>query len=308
MGWKKWLPILGILLFVYILLSLDLSEVIGEIKNANLGFLMIAMAIIFLTCITQTLKWFAIAKAQKTDIPFFEAFNVNLISNFYGFITPARLGSVVRANYLKKYNQNKIGKGLNNFFLDKILDLISVVFLMLVFSFIFWEVFPNSYLYLSLGIFFLLIFTIIIYRDEVKSKKISKVFYRFLPEKIKPKAKEVFYSLYENSPRKKFFIFFFLLNVLNWIAIFSSSYFVGLAVGINLPITYFLAIFPIATLISQIPITISGLGTREAAMISLFGLFGIGAVKVFSMSVIGLVLGIIPMIIGGILVFRYKLE
>ena len=56
---------------------------------------------------------------------------------------------------------------------------------------------------------------------------------------------------------------------------------------------------PIVTFVGQIPITINGLGTREAVMISLFGLLGIGATKIFSMSIINLIInGIIPAIIG----------
>jgi len=305
---KKYIPIIGILIFIYILFKLDLGRVIDEIFNAKKSFLIIGFGLIFFTCITQTAKWFAIARVQMIKVPFWEAIKINLISAFYGFITPARLGSIIRANYLRKYNLGKIGKGLNNFFLDKILDLVSMVFFIAVFSVAFKEIFGISYFYYSLAIFFLLIFIIIIFRDKNKSKRILRIFYRFLPKKIKIKAKDVFYSSYENIPKKRFFLLFFLLNLFNWVVLFSSSYFIGLAVGIEIPFFYFLAIFPIAILVAQIPITISGLGTREVTLISLFGLLGVEAVKVFSMSLIGLVLGMIPIIIGGILIFKYKLE
>ena len=64
---------------------------------------------------------------------------------------------------------------------------------------------------------------------------------------------------------------------------------------------------PITTFVGQLPITINGLGTREAAMISLFGLLGISATKIFSMSLINLVInGIFPAIIGMLLILQSK--
>jgi uncharacterized membrane protein YbhN (UPF0104 family) len=49
------------------------------------------------------------------------------------------------------------------------------------------------------------------------------------------------------------------------------------------------------------------LGTREAVMISLFGVIGISATKVFSMSLISIFLaGVIPALIGSFLIFKNK--
>ncbi len=305
---KKYLPVIGISIFIYILLKLDMSNIFEEISNINIKFLLIAILIVFISLITQTLKWFPIAKIQSTNISFLEAFKINLISLFYGFITPSRIGGVIRAEYLRKYNDDKIGKGVSNFILDKVLDLCSLIFLAIVFSFVFKEVLPTNYLYYAISVFVLVIIILIIFRNKERSKLILRVFYKkFAPEKYKNKLKNEFYSFYEDMPKKRYFALFFILNLLNWTVLYIGAFFVGLAVGMNVSIFFFLAILPIATFIGQIPITISGLGTREATLISLFGLFGIGATKVFTMSMINLFIsGIIPSIIGIFLILRNK--
>ena len=104
MNWKKFLPVIGIGIFVYILLKLDFSKIIEEVSNANINFLLLAVLFIFITLLTQTIKWLAIARVQKINIPLIESLKVDLISNFYGFITPSRIGSAMRINYLKDYN------------------------------------------------------------------------------------------------------------------------------------------------------------------------------------------------------------
>ena len=126
-----------------------------------------------------------------------------------------------------------------------------------------------------------------------------------MPEKIKDRFRESFYSFYEDMPEKKYFILFFMLSVMNWIILYSISYFIGLAIGVNISFFYFLLFMPIVTAIAQIPITINGLGTREVVMISLFGLLGVSATKIFSISLMNLVLnGIIPAIIGMLLALK----
>ena len=80
---------------------------------------------------------------------------------------------------------------------------------------------------------------------------------------------------------------------------YAVSYFVGLSLGINLPFYFYLAILPLGTLVTLIPISINGLGTREATLITLFGIFGVESAKVFSMSVISLLFaGILPAIVA----------
>ncbi len=296
MNWKKYLPIIGIVLFVYILIRINVFEVINEIKNADLFFLFIAFVFVFIAMLIQTFKWFAIAIFQDIKVPFIEAFKINLISNFYGLVTPSKIGTVVRAEYLKKYTGN-IGKGLSNFVLDKMLDISSVVFMAILFSFVF-----GDKLDLPIWIFFIIflgfVFSTLFFISKKRSRFVLKIFHRkFVPKKMKDKAKVTFDSFYENIPKKRYFIMFFLLNLITWIVLYSISYFVGLSLGIKLPFIYYLAIYPIATLVTMIPISINGLGTQEATLISLFALFGVEAAKVFSMSIISLFIGVLLVVI-----------
>jgi glycosyltransferase 2 family protein len=300
---KKILPIIGILIFVYILIKLDISQVIKEVSEARINFLLIAILFIFISFLTETLKWFSIARVQKTDISFLQALRINFVSFFYGFITPSKVGGVMRAKYLKEYNNNVV-KGVGNFVLDKVLDVCSLVFLAILFSFVFKDILPINFFYYSIALLVSMVIFLFIFFDIKKSRFILRIFYkRFVPEKWKERAKREFYHFYEDMPKKKYFFLFFILNILNWIVLYAVSFFIGKSVGINLHFFYFLAILPIATLVAQIPITIAGLGTREATLITLFGLLGIEKTKVFSMSMINLFIGaIIPSIIGVLLI------
>ncbi len=305
---KKYLPVIGIAIFVYLLFKLDVSKIFGEILNADLFFLLIALSLVFISFFTSTIKWFIIARQQKIGVPFFEAFKINMMSGFYGFLTPSRLGSIIRIEYLKKFNGDKFGKGVSNYVLEKILDLGSLFLLVLISSFALKDILSITYFHYALSGIGVLLLTILIFMDENRSREILRFFYfKFLPKKIKETAKDGFYSFYEDMPKKRYFIIFFFFNIINWIILYSIFFFIALSVGINISFIYFLLFMPIATFVGQIPITINGLGTREAVMISLFGIIGIEGAKIFSMSLINLMInGIFPASIGMLLMLRDK--
>ena len=230
-----------------------------------------------------------------------------MIGNFYGFITPSRVGNASRIAYLKGFEGYHMGKGASNYILDKVFDLGSVFLLAIIFSFAFKDFLSRNLMYYSTGFLLILLLFLIIFRDKERTKKILRNFYKkLIPEKIKKKVKGSFDSFYDGMPKKRYFILFFILNILNWIVLYTMTFFVGMAIGINVHFFYFLAILPISTLVGQIPITVSGLGTREATLISLFGLLGIEATKVFSMALISLLGGVLSAIVGSFFILRSR--
>ena len=308
---KKYLPLLGIGLFVYLLIKLDVTKVFEEIKNLEINYLLIALIFVLIFFTTQTLKWFIIARKQKIKVPFKEAFKINLISNFYGFITPSKIGSIIRMSYLKKYGGDT-GKGLSNFAIDKVLDLISLFMLVIVFGFIFYKEKVISLVSLGIifSIFLIFVLSFIFFYKKENSRSILKFIYRkLIPERLKEKGKAIFEAFYQDNPSYVFLFFTFLINLVNWIFNYAIIYFVGLSLGINIGFIPFLLILPISTLVAQIPVTIDGLGTRELTMINLFGLFGVEGVKVLSMSILSmLIVSIIPGILALIFSLFYKNE
>jgi len=311
MNWKKirkFLPIIGIGLFIYLIIKLDIVKIFEEIKNLNLIYLPLIFMFIFIFLLIQPLKWFVIAKKQGIKIPFLYAFKINLISNFYGFVTPGKLGTVIRADYLKKKG-TETGKGLSNFVIEKILDLCSLFIFAIGFGLLFYKkILPPEYLYLLLIIFGIMLVLFLIFCRKKNSKIILRFIYRkFVPKKLKEKSKILFHSFYDNFPSLSFLGLCLFVNLCVWVLNYFIIYLIGLSLGIEVNFMLFLAIMAISTLVAQIPITINGFGTREITLIGLFGLFGIGAVKVFSMSLLSIMLiSVLPSIISIYLVFKEK--
>jgi hypothetical protein len=307
---KRYLPIIGIAIFIYLLVKLDITKVFDEIKNVKINYFLIAGILILFYFIVQTLKWFIIAKKQNINVPFGEAFKINLISNFYGFITPSKIGSIIRMDYLKKYGGDT-GKGISNFVIDKFLDLISLFILVIGIGFIFYgeKIIPPAYFNLIVIIFLLMIVSFFFfYKKDISKFALRFIYKKLVPTKMKEKSRIIFESFYKDLPSLIFLFFVFIINLAAWVIDYLAIYFLGLAVGIEIGFIPFLIILPISTLVAQIPITIDGFGTRELTMVNLFNLFEIEGVKVLSMSILSIVIAnlIPPIIVMFILLFKRK--
>ena len=60
----------------------------------------------------------------------------------------------------------------------------------------------------------------------------------------------------------------------------------GQAVGIDLPFGAWLLCWPLAKLLALLPISLGGLGVREAALAALLGSFGVGAALAVGQSLL----------------------
>jgi len=305
---RKLIPIVGIGIFIYLLIKLDVTKVFEELRTIRLEYLWIALLLMVIFLATQTLKWFVIARKQKINVPFGEAFKINLISSFYGFVTPSKIGSIVRIDYLKKYGGDT-GKGISNFVVDKVLDLTSLFCLVIGFGLLInQKIVSENYFYFVLGMLVVMIsFFFIFYKKENTRFLLKFVYKKLIPARLKEKTRILFDSFYKDLPSFGFLASVFMINLLNWIVNYTLLYSASLALGINVKFSYFLIILPISTLIAQIPITINGLGTRELTMIGLFGLLGVSAVKVFSMSLLSIfITNILPAIFAIILIIKRR--
>lgn len=80
-----------------------------------------------------------------------------------------------------------------------------------------------------------------------------------------------------------------------------QAYYLGRALGLDTPIAAYFAFIPIVVLVMQLPITISGFGTAQAAFGLLFAPTGMPASGRFALSILYIALGVVGNLPGGLL-------
>ncbi len=85
----------------------------------------------------------------------------------------------------------------------------------------------------------------------------------------------------------------------------ATNYFLGAGLGVNslmdAPLLYYLLFIPIISFVLALPISISGLGAREAAYVALFGSVGVPSDQALALSLSFYAVNLITGAIGGVL-------
>ena len=75
----------------------------------------------------------------------------------------------------------------------------------------------------------------------------------------------------------------------------------GRALGVAAPIEFYFVAIPVILLIMLLPVTVSGLGTGQAAFLWIFGTIGVPRPEAFALSILFVALGIVGNLPGGVL-------
>ena len=290
-------------LTTYVLWKSDASAAVRALANADWPFIAAAVALVLADRALMALRWLWLLRPLANARPPFPAvLRVFFISTFVGTFLPASIGGdAVRAFALSRLGV-RLPDSVASVLVDRLFGIISIL---LVAGAAAAVAPPSSPPWLptatgSAAAVCGLGAAIVLFRRGVQQVALRAV--QRLPWR---RAKDAGASLLEAVGRYRHEVAV-LLNVLVGslgvqILRIAQAWLLGLALGIPLGPSAYLAYVPIILLIMQLPVTINGLGTSQWAFVAFFGPSGVAAADAFALSVLFVALGIVGNLPGGLL-------
>ncbi len=305
MRYTKYLALIGVILFLYILYSVGPLEIAANFSKIDPVLFAGVLALVAPNLLLKGLKQQILVAAVGKNLSLFENTRIWLIGFFFGSVTPAKAGDFLRAHYLNKHSGLSLGAGLAATAMERILDLL-FMFLAAVLGLLFFSLqFSIGVEIISVLVGFLIVFLIglvVLSRKRLVAFLLRPVFNFLLPEKFKPQFKSGFHDFYDSIKplvqKKRVLLLLAVLTVASWLLIIFQYYLV--AVSLQLPVSFalILSIMPAILLIEALPISFAGVGTRDATTIFLLGFPGIAAASAVSFSLTILAMNILTAGIG----------
>jgi len=288
----KLLSLLGIVLFILILTQIHLPELLAIFSSENLAILSLALAVNGIAIVLKSMKWKIIVNSVKSRFSLGESIGAFLVGFSFSTITPAKIGDFVRIFYVKD-DQCGMGKALGTVVIDRLMDIL----LLFSVSLLGLSVFSALYHIEILSWTTLLVFvagvaagTYAILNKRVLSLLLRPFFNRFIPDSQKSTFSlyfdDFFTGLLAFSRDRPRLIRSAATGVISWIPPLVYGYLLALSLGIALSPFFFVLVIPVLALLDLLPISISGIGTRDVALIFLFGLRGIPAEQAVAFSLL----------------------
>ena len=225
-------------------------------------------------------------KSQGTNLKIWESVTVYGYSIFVGSITPGRLGEFIKAIYFHKKGTT-ISASFYGTLLDRLFDLLvisligSTVFFTL--AGVFKEI--NSTIIL-IYLISISIMSLAILKSSILTIIIEKSAKLFGRKKFMDKISSNNFDTKDFiiQLNTKSIILSFIMTTLALICNFSSIYYLSKSIGLGIPYFDMLGISALVSLVSMIPITFLGLGTRDLVLIQLLSLYGVDQVTSIALS------------------------
>jgi len=303
---KYLLHLLGPIIFIYILFQIDFGLFKKELFDFRFFFLVLAAFFIIIQIVTRAQKWRAILLSLGISMSKVSLVGLYWLGTFIGVVTPGRLGELVKVYFLKN-------RGYSTFcsFLSVLLDRLSDVLALLLLGFLIFVFFLKEigiYIFLiSSGLLLFLVFIfLLIDKRSFLHKIFSKALKRFFSIDLKEYSDFTFAQFLQSFKeiKKKQFFPFFLYLIISWVLYFIARYFVVLSIGLDLSLLEISVISVLVAVVTMLPISVAGIGTRDAAVIYLFSLFAISKESALLYSLIILTIDLLVVSLGLIPYFK----
>ncbi len=272
-------------MMVLILSKIDLANtflIFSTIKVPYLPF------IFFLTVpviLVKTFRWRYLLKMQQIDYGFRASLLTFLAGSYVGMITPGRIGELARVYYLKEEKKISGGKSLSSLFMDRILDVLILLSFACSGLLIFSVSKKLTVLVVALTVLLALGGTLAL-RREYAQRVLGLLSRLSFFEKLAHWAGISFGDFYGGIEKMRDWRLTLplLLSLSAHLIGFFQCYLISVALNIPVSFSYLVFCVAIVRLVSWIPISIAGIGTRDAILIGLFAVLGLAPELAVSFS------------------------
>jgi len=270
---KKLVRLLGPLIFLFILSRMDLRLLAETIADVRLDLLLAAMLLYPVLIMLKAWRWQMLLHRQRIDYGLAPAFVVYNSSLAVGYATPGRLGEFVKALYLRQDAGIPLGQGLSSMLVDRLLDL----FLLLITAGVGVSVFslPGGLSSLAVATLLLVALGPLLILVPAARRRVIALLTRTLsvlsPERYEQETR-LGLGDFQQGLEQLLGVQLLIpvgITLLAYGLFYFQCYLTALALG--LPISYAYSAFcvSLASLLSLLPISVSGLGVRDATFIAL---------------------------------------
>ncbi len=287
-------------LLILLLSRVGLRQALSTFAAASWPLLALALALYVAGIALRALRWQALLRAQKVEVPLSRLVVLYYVGSFFNIMLPTSVGGdAIRAYELARYHcppEVAVGTVL----VDRAIGLLMLLLLAaLVLPFSSSLLPPTTvWLVIALAAGSLAGLAILLW-----GKPLERIF-RSLPPRLRtlvdrPLVRKLYRS-FTGYDRRALTVAAGVSLIFNLILI-AVNVLIGLGLGVHVRLAYYFVFISLISFASALPISLGGLGVREGLYTALFGQVGVVAVAALSMSLAFYLVNVLSGAIGGLL-------
>jgi hypothetical protein len=267
----------------------------------------LSFLLILLMVYLKGVRWSYLLKMQGVSYPIWDSYLIYMGSLFWGTVTPGRVGDFMKVLYLKRDRAMSMGKGMSSVLVDRVFDLYILLILGCM-GLLLHPLPDNPNLVKGVWIFFgiLVMVTVLAFHKKTGEWLVKTVFQKALGDKLHGHADQAFRDFHQGmeSFYRPSLLWPVLLTATSYVLFFTGCWFMALALNIEIGPYYLAFCIAVVNIVSLV--SFAGVGTREAALLLLFGLEGIAKSQAMAFDTVFVFVGTVLICCLGFLAYLAK--
>lgn len=290
----------GLLWFLY--RHISLREITAQLAGTDIQFLPLIFTILISNTYISTLKWHLLLKADTITVPIKSLFVSYMVGTFWNIFLPSNIGGDAYRMYDVSISSNNPAGSFASVFADRISGFLSLVIIAAVSSVVIFERTPFVMIliipFVMLGMLLIVLWGLYCQTPVKWVLRITRL------DRLATVVRftEKFLDSFVRYRKQSGLVVIVMLISFGFQFLTTFCVFVmALSINIHVPFVYFCAFVPLITLMEAIPISIYGVGVRDAGYVFFFGMAGLSPLQTRSLALLYLAITVCYALFGGIL-------
>jgi uncharacterized membrane protein YbhN (UPF0104 family) len=292
----------SIALLALLLCRLDLDQLLDDVRRLSPAFVLFAWAYYAGCQLLSAYRWQLLLKAQDIHVPLGRLFSFYMAGMFLNNFMPGAVGGDVAKVYQLYRHTGQGRHALVSVFLERFTGLVGLALISVVTLLLWTRGLHSPWIVGAVGgtALFLGGVVVLIWWPPL-SGLIIRLLGSLFPQKLAVRLQGIWAALADYRNHRGTLVTTVALSVFlqGVMALFYAL--VAQAMGIDIKAHFFLLFLPVVAVVTLLPISIGGLGLREAVMVFLFGQVGVSAADVLAVSLTAHLLNTALSLWGGVL-------
>jgi len=290
------------LLIAFLLTSVDLSELGGALKSANIWYLLIALLLVFLRLLVMAYRWQIMLLPKGIRVPLLSLTAIYFVGRFFSMFLPTVIGGDIVRGYELSRLSSRAADSAATVVMERLIGFAAafiICWISMIFGFRYLEG-TNTIIIIGALSFAFILLLAAAFNATLMTKIVSlgRVLKRW---NVEGKLMKAYRSLHAFTASKDILVKGLLVSFIHQLIGVAVSFFVSQSLGLNVSFVYFLIAIPIIWIIMMIPVSIAGLGVREGAFVLFFTQYGVSSENALLLSLLVFGLTLISALLGGII-------
>ena len=249
----------AVLIFVLVRFLSGTDQLLAAAAAARWEYIWAPIALTGVNVLVASYRWLKIVEAMGYQVPYGQGMRAILAAFPVSVVTPARAGDLLRAVHIR--DRVPIVAGVGSALAEKVVDVNSLCLLALI-----GAAARGHWLFMGLAAgmllgLYLVVFLLVRYRG---------VMLRFgFINKRAEKFENLFAAFDALVAKPRYLIQVAFLSLAAWVNVLVSVYLLLWISGASMSFLFVVSAWPLAVFVGLVPVTMAGMGTRDAAFIYL---------------------------------------